>query len=802
MGGRILFGLTIFLSAFLLFQVQPIIGKYILPWFGSAPGVWAVCLVFFQVVLLGGYAYAHLLVRRLRPRRQAVVHIGLLVLALATLPITPGESWKPTPGETPAGQILLLLLVAVGLPYALLSSTGPLLQAWFARSFPGRSVYRLYALSNVGSLLGLLSYPFWFERELGLQGQTVAWSIGYGAFAVLCAACAWLARRPAEDADAWKSTLEPAATGRASARGDGVLWFLLPAVASALLLATTNQMCLDVAVVPFLWVVPLCVYLLSFILTFDHERWYARPFFALLLPLAIGAVVWQLEAGVDAKLRDQLIVFPAALFVLCMCCHGELARIKPAPERLTLFFLVVSLGGAAGGTAVALGAPLWFQSFDEYPLLLIVAVALILVAIARQRPWVASRPYRWPMMFRDALWLGAGAAVVAGLYYAFQDSTWLHEDSQEGVAEELDAWLGKMKVLVPVLPVVAIAWLEIWRPRVAGVRRRLAAGWGGLLLAGTILGAGWMTTKKQYGIIERDRNFYGVLTVREYNRHGRWHDFTLEHGRITHGYQLKRNPTWPVSYYGPRTGIGLAMSLLPARNEEGRPFRIGVVGLGSGTMAVFANNRIDDQAILDSLYVTPKPAPPADYLRFYEINPMVVDFAERHFTFLSDARSRGADVDVFLGDARLVMERQIAQGEQQRFDVLVIDAFSSDAIPIHLLTKESFEIYAQHLSPLGVLAVHVTNRYIDLIPVVKRLGEELGQQVRLVESVRDSPRGVYACDWMLLTRNRVLQVLLRSKAGVVELARPSGPLWTDDYSSVWDHVYFRGHGDDEEEDDE
>ena len=361
------YALTIFTGAFLLFQVQPLIGKYILPWFGGGPGVWTTCLLFFQVVLLGGYAYAHFSSTRLTPRRQVIVHFILMGLSLAMLPITPSASWRVQVGGDPNWQILLLLSATIGLPYFVLSSTGPLMQQWFSQTNAGVSPYRLYALSNVGSLLALLSYPLFFEVKFPRHTQAAMWSGGLIFFVIVCGYCAVRLWRHANSARVASpvppAPVTPSAEAVPSAGGespaaapesegsagvDKLLWVALPAIASVLLLATTNKLCQEVAVIPFLWVLPLSLYLLSFIICFDHARWYHRGVFTALLVVATAFVCQLLPVGNDAPMRLQIVMYTAALFIACMVCHGELYRLKPPPLQLTSYFLYISAGGALG----------------------------------------------------------------------------------------------------------------------------------------------------------------------------------------------------------------------------------------------------------------------------------------------------------------------------------------------------------------------------------------------------------------------------------------------------------------------
>lgn len=621
----ILFAFVIFISAFLLFQVQPLIARYILPWFGGTPGVWSVTLVFFQIVLLGGYAYAHLLHSRLKPARQLVVHLLVLGVAAAVLPIVPPESLKPDGTEDPTLRILALLSVTVGLPYFALSSTGPLLQAWFARRYTGRSPYALYALSNVGSLLALLSYPFLFESLWGRREQAVNWSWGFAVFAVGCAVTAvlgYLAARgpsaaPLPVAATEDSNGEGAATESPPAeelsRRQLALWILLPACATALLLAFTNHLTIDVASVPLLWVLPLSLYLLTFIITFAGERWYPRRvFLGLAILAAVGAVVFDhLHLGMSVPVAVGLLC--TALFILCMACHGEVFRIRPRAEKLTTFYLCVSLGGALGGITVALVIPQLLPMFVEYPMGVLATLACVLLVHAKdpRSPLFAGRP-RW-------------------------------------------AWI----LLV-------------------------------LMSAGVAGGFGYVTMNRLENTVHMKRNFYGVFMVKESPEDAKiiWNR-KLVSGTTIHGMQIMEPDmqVMPTSYFGPDSGIGMVMESFPRS-----PRRMAVLGLGVGTLAAYGE--------------------PGDYIKFYEINPVCVDIANNYFFYLQNSL---AECEIALGDARLVMERE----EPQNYDIIVMDAFSSDSVPIHLLTAEAFQIYLRHLKPDGVIAVNISNRYLDLRPVIK-----------------------------------------------------------------------------------
>ena len=683
-----IFGLTIFSGAFLLFQIQPLIGKYILPWFGGGPGVWTTCLLFFQCMLFAGYAYAHWLSHTFTLSRQVTVHLVLVVLALCMLPITPAESWKPQPGEVaPVQRILMLLLVSVGLPYLVLSSTGPLVQAWFSRAHEGRSPYRLYALSNVGSLLALVSFPFLFEPATTRSQQVVGWSIAGALYLVLYAGLAWRVRNVGQH----EGQPVPAAVPTAPAAGAGrwLLWLALPACGTMLLMSATNLICQEIAVIPFLWVLPLGLYLVTFIIAFDSPRWYLRPLFAVGFFVAAGASAWALLQGVDLSIGKQIGIYSATLFTGCMVCHGELFRVRPAMGGLTAYFLCIAGGGALGGIFVSLGAPALFATFYwEFHL------ALVLCAVLGCGVWLAGA-YRF----------GLGAGIQLTLLLA-------------GLTGALTYGLGKHVKGQQAKPVFA------------------------------------------------SRNFYGLLKVTESTstyeegnddqRRIRY----LVHGRITHGTQFEDDDVAqrPVSYFSPDSGIGLAL------DNVGKPKRVGVLGLGVGSVASYAQR--------------------GDVYRFYEINPAVEHVAENVFTYLAGGRARGAKVSVVLGDGRLMLE---AEKEPQRFDVLSMDAFSSDSVPVHLLSNEAFKIYEEHLAPTGVIVINITNRYLDLEPVVAKMAVKRDYAIRIVDH---NPDGAWLSStvYVLLTR--------RSNAGWFDKEEfkgtiaprkdmPDIPLWTDDYASLF-----------------
>jgi SAM-dependent methyltransferase len=758
------FALTIFTGAFLIFQVQPLVGKYILPWFGGSPGVWTTCMLFFQLLLLGGYAYAHALSRKLPPRTQVVVHLILLVAALASLPITPSDSWKPAAGGDPAWRILALLTASLGLPYLVLSATGPLMQEWFRRTSPGASPYRLYALSNVGSLLALVSYPFYFETNFSRLAQARFWSWGLGFYAVGCAFCAWRVWRLPVDTPA--VTREAADDAAPPTAGQRLLWLVLPACASVLLLAVTNKICQDVAVIPFLWVLPLGLYLLTFIISFDSPRWYSRFWFTLLLVGALVAVCQALFAGADMPIVRQVVIYSAALFVGCMICHGELCRLKPHPQRLTSFYLMIAAGGAAGGLFVALVAPAIFNNFYELHLSLALLVAL-LGWLSWKGPDTLS-PRRWQVLgalLALAAIYGADRAIDRGL-------AWLLRRGAVSAATverfwSSSPWAG-LHWPVGVLAVLVVAGgVFLQRRRAAPLNwHRLTCGLIGAGLVGLVAVLAVQIREASGGALVSLRNFYGVLSVLEYEQsspESRY--YLLQHGRITYGIQFAApsRARMITSYFSPRSGLGLALRQFPRQENQ----RIGLLGLGVGTITAYGK--------------------PGDYVRIYEIDPQVTQIAAQPFTYLATS---DAKIDVVMGDGRLSMENE----PPQHFDFLIMDAFSSDAVPVHLLTKEAFEIYQRHLKPDGVILVNISNRYLNLRPVVENAARAFhyeSHHIDCEDGVGDDDSEdawwLYGNTWMVLSKNRdfMARPALRNAASPPAADPNRIPLWTDDYSSMF-----------------
>lgn len=747
------FALTIFLSAFLLFQVQLIISKCILPWFGGSAAVWTTNLVVFQLLLLGGYVYSHIVSERFTPRTQGRLHLGLLVIALIVVAalslawpsaITPGNSWKPPDSQHPVRDVILVTLLATGLPFFVLSTTGPLLQRWFAQQGGDVRTYRLYSVSNLGSLLGLLTFPLLLEPLLRLRVQGVLWS---GLFAVFCAGCGWCAwnasranpghfeeRHRANDGD-------PKVTFRSYA-----LWIFLAASASALLLATTNQLCQEIISLPLLWVLPLALYLLSFILCFDHPRWYRREIFH---PLFVLGIFVLCGAMVYAQRTAQMVLLPLLLFVSCMICHGELVRLKPGIERLTAFYLAVSAGGAFGGMFVALVAPQIFRFFTEFQLSLGACALLLIVCLfLDEHSWIYSRAFWLPCSIAGGVLLAMAAM-----------GQWVPAFGKVLQETQFYAWAFLSSVLL-------LAGAYIQKSAAAGPSRfrfvQILAGAVGVL---AMIGL-YESAKPEPGLLFGERNFYGALRIFELQQGGR----ALFHAHTLHGAQLNPpNDRLPMAYYGPDSGIGILLRNHPRRHSGNGKLRVGIVGLGAGTLATYGL--------------------PGDYFRYYEINSQVVELSQGPrpvFTYLRDS---AAKVETELGDARLLLEQEAAHGNAQKFDLLVLDAFSGDAVPVHLLTKEALDIYAKHLrDDDSIIAMHLSSRHINLLPVVDGL-REYSHTYALVKFSAGTYPFIESLWVFLAKRPEALQVPGLDPNWPPGLPPAAPRLWTDDYSDIFRLLY-------------
>lgn len=665
------YGLTIFLSAFLLFQVQPVIGKMILPWFGGSAAVWTICMLFFQVLLLLGYAYAHFLMRLRSANLASGLHIALLLASLIFLPLAANSGLRPTGHEDPILRILMLLGASIGLPYFVLSSTGPLVQAWFAREQRDAVPYRLFALSNFGSLLALLAYPVLVEPNLSVKLQSWCWSVLFVFFVLSCATMAWRARTLSAP-HLEQSAIPPAASVRMH-----LLWIALAACPSIMMLAVTSYLTENVAPVPLLWIAPLALYLISFILCFEGKAWYRRILFLplLVVALAVLAYVPIYVVGRLSVFMTMLVELPP-FFIICMVCHGELAALRPHASRLTGYYLMLAIGGACGGLFVGLLAPYCFNSNYEYSIgLLLTAVVIAVLSIALHVP-------------------------------------------------------PRYKTLVAILVALMIVKL------------------------------GYVRAKDHIEVLTRARllvrDFYGAQAVFD-DGYGDFAQRKLMHGQIIHGSQFlsPQRAGTPLTYYGVDSGVG---RVLQSKGKQG-PMNVGLIGLGAGTLTLYGRQQ--------------------DNWQIYEIDPIVPEIARSQFVFLAN---NPAHSDIHLGDGRLTLDRQ----PSQQFDVLVVDAFSGDSVPAHLLTREAFAIYFRHLKPDGVLAMHVSNRFLDLAPVVKTGAESFGKTVRMVVRPGDTSGVTYKSTWIVVSSNpQIFDDELLKGVAQPYTAPSDFRVWTDDYSSLF-----------------
>ncbi|MEO1614413.1 MAG: fused MFS/spermidine synthase [Planctomycetota bacterium] len=677
-GGRSLiwFAATTLLGAFLVFQVQPIISKCVLPWFGGTPAVWTTCMLFFQLLLFGGYLYAHVLKTYANPVVQAIVHLALLCAAALTLPIEPSDAWKPSGTESPTLYLLWMLASHVGLPYFVLSSTGPLIQAWLSYRDKSERVYRLYALSNAGSLFALLSYPFLFEPVFSVSAQSSLWSLLFCLFVLVQGYVAVsLFRTKGSDSNDRSQTQSTTPSAPVSSLTKAS-WILLPALASVMLLVVTNHVCQDIAVVPFLWVLPLSLYLASFIVCFDSPQWYQPKPIAAITLIALGLIQCKSMLPGNIQLLAEATCYVIMLFGTCLLCHGEVARLKPTTEKLTLYYAMLSAGGALGGIVVAVICPLILNNHAELPFFVSLVTALTFLLFFACTQWKDTE-YNW--------------AAAARLKYG--------------------------ALLLLVAPIITMAMVS------------------------------------QNRTIASQRNFFGVLRVREKPL-----GTCLVHGSTLHGMQrYAPYQDQPTTYYGYESGVGYVIKALQAKQPS---LHIGIVGLGCGVLTTYGR--------------------PEDEFDLIEINPAVVEIADEYFSFMRDCPSQQRR---HLGDGRLVLERM----PETRFDLLVLDAFSSDAIPAHLLTREAMQLYRQRVKEGGVLAIHTSNNHLELSPLVHHLSRDAGFESRMVEGAGDKSIGTTESTWMIIAEPghevfKVEPIAQADSPSDEELA--DAPLWTDQHHNL------------------
>lgn len=717
---RPLFVSTILAGSFLLFLVQPMIARMALPRLGGAPAVWNSAMLVYQALLLGGYAYAHW-IGRFAPRRQGQVHVAVLVVAALWLPIGL-VALQPAPDAVPALWVPYLLVLSIGPLFFAISAQAPLLQRWFSLSRPAQNPYALYAASNIGSFAGLIAYPLLVEPGMAVWGQRLLWSAGYVLVATLVAVCAFTLPRGL-------AAVEQAARS-AAPRGMRMLhWVALAAVPSGLMLATSTYITTDIVAMPLLWVLPLGLYLLSFSVAFATDRT-AADLQTRIAPIAILLFGGILVGGTAAMPLVGAVMALGLLFLASVALHSGLYRLRPEPDRLTGFYLAMSVGGVLGGVFAALIAPLIFDWTYEYPLLILAAGILapqeFLLAPVR-RLWAGSAQRTRMLLY------GVGIVVLAlvAVALAFPGPTDGPQPTQQ----------------VALLVMVAVGLLTI------GTRR----GFGIALLGALIAFGGYKSVALSMEPGARTRSYFGVYTIRG--------DATvrqLSHGTTVHGTEFLGTPArerLPTAYYVPGSGVGQAMQAAPAL--YGPAARIGVVGLGAGTLACYAR--------------------PGQDWRFYEIDSTVAGIARMRFRFLRDCLP---DARIVLGDARL----RIAADPAASLDLLALDAFSSDSVPMHLLTREAFATYAHVLAPRGLLLVHISNRFLDLEPVVAAAAQGSGwQAARLIYLPgKLATPGATASDWIALSRDPAVMAALRARDRTWAPLRrnPGFTPWTDDYSTI------------------
>jgi hypothetical protein len=681
--------ISVFISAFLVFQIQPIISKIILPWFGGGASVWTTCMLFFQFFLLVGYLYAYILTKILRVKYQIAVHLTCLLLSLFLLPNNIADIQNIVISGSPTWAVLKVLFFSLGFPYLILSANTPLLQHWFTSETKGANPYRLYAISNVGAFLALISYPIVIEPFMPLDWQIKLWSGIYWLFVLMVG---WIFYIVAKQNSHDRLSIDEQLISSKIHFSRLILWFMLSALGVILLVSTTNALTQNIPPVPFLWLVPLAIYLLTYVVAFSNIAIYVRnlwlPFFMLLSFVAL--LIYFIGGQFD--IITQLLIYLLILLCGCMICHGELNSLKPLHGNTTLFYLLLSAGGVFGSFLVTFVAKSLFDEFLEFPL----AIFGVLV--------LASASMLWNKQNRLTEAKSSGASFVAK---------------------------NQLSILTTGTAVVALVWLFAFSK---------------------------LNSQYQQYDIAKARNFYGILAVKDISE-GKVNERRLIDGTTSHGSQslpLTKSSV-PLSYYRPSTGVQLVIEEL----SNGKPLQVGIIGIGVWAIDAYCQS--------------------GEHYTFYELNPLVADFAKKYFSYLD---STEASVDVKLGDARVTLQNELDVGLKNAFDLLIIDAFSGDLIPTHLMTQEAFLLYQQHINTQGVMALHISNRHLSLLPVIMNHSKTLNMQVMLFETPGDGYE--HDAQWVVLTNNsRVTQSpkLMAMQTPIAE-EQYQNVLWTDDYSSL------------------
>jgi hypothetical protein len=733
------YAFTIFVSAFLLFAVEPMVGKMVTPLLGGTPAVWNTCMLFYQASLLGGYAYAHFSTRWLGERKQAVLQMVVLLLPLLVLPIAVDKSWAPQGEGNPVFHVLLLLTITVGLPFSVISTSASLLQKWFASTDhpEAHDPYFLYAASNLGSMLALIAYPVVVEPYLTLNYQSKDWSGGYAALVTLSILCAWFMWRSPEPAAVPATTPRkpvpaPAVSAEPLTIWQRLHWIALAAVPSSLMLGATTYITTDIAAIPLLWVIPLGIYLLSFILVFSRLPAIVHRIMVLIMPLVVLMLLFLELSNVKISMLPpwgRVLLHVFVLFIVSMVCHGELARRRPATRHLTEYYLLMSVGGVLGGLFNAIVAPLVFWGLAEYQIAMVGACLLLPPIVQTERGLFAGLAEGEPravLRFALDLSLPLAVGVISAVliwYVPRIDSSTI----------DFKAWGGKIVGKDRIVSILMYGVPAILCYVFVDRSLRFGLSVGALLLANLLCGS------FDSDELLHTRSFFGVLTVRGEDETGtdelgrKTYEFhRLVHGTTLHGKQFRAEDKRriPLTYYHPSGPVGLVWKAYG--DEVTKNWNLAFVGLGTGSLCAYGE--------------------PGENVTFYEIDRAVVRISTdpNYFSYFDDAKKRGVNLKLVMGDARI----KLSQAEENQYDFIAVDAFSSDAIPIHLITREAVEKFITKLKENGIIAYHISNRYLDLEPVLANIADEVGLAALLMSDSEDEDKypGKTASTWVMMKK--------------------------------------------------